>query len=70
MPPTPQIVKNLAEEIAGFSVGKNWTGQFVHRHRDKLCSVYLRNMDHQRVKAESQELFEEFYQLVELLPFI
>jgi hypothetical protein len=27
MPPTSQIVQNLAEEIAGSAVGKNWTSQ-------------------------------------------
>jgi transposase-like protein len=64
MPPTPQIVRNLAEEIAGFRVGKNWTGEFVHRHKGKLTSVYLRNMDHQRIKAESVASFSEFYRLV------
>lgn len=70
MPSTPQIVKNLAEEIAGFRLGKNWTGQFFHRHRDRLCSLYLRNVDYPRIKAESEALFEEFYQLLELLPSI
>ena len=27
MPPTSQIVRNLAEEIRGSKVGKNWVGQ-------------------------------------------
>ena len=34
MPPTSQIVKNVAEELAGSPVGKNWVGQFVLRHKD------------------------------------
>ncbi len=29
LPPTSRIVRNLAEEIIGGSVGKNWTGEFV-----------------------------------------
>ena len=29
LPPTSQIVRNLAEEMVGRTVGKNWTGQFV-----------------------------------------
>jgi hypothetical protein len=29
MPLTSAIVTNLAEEIRGASVGKNWTAQFV-----------------------------------------
>ena len=34
MPPTSAIVKNLAEEIRGAPVGKNWVGSFVRRHQD------------------------------------
>ena len=45
LPPTSQIVRNLAEEIAGSSVGKNWTSDFVQRHKDRLKSLYLRNID-------------------------
>ena len=29
IPPTTQIVKNLAKEILGRSVGKNWAAEFV-----------------------------------------
>ena len=65
MPPTSQIVKNLAEEIIGKPVGKNWTGQFVHRYNDRLKSLYLRNIDKQRVKSEYGPLYEHFFQLVE-----
>jgi hypothetical protein len=32
MPPTSAIVKNLAEEIRGCAVGKNWIASFVRRH--------------------------------------
>ena len=41
MPPTSHIVKNLAEEISGQPVGKNWTARFIHRYKDKLYSGYL-----------------------------
>jgi hypothetical protein len=41
MPPTSQIVKNLAEEICGRKIYKNWTGNFVYRHKERLKSVYL-----------------------------
>jgi len=34
MPPTSQIVKNVAEEIVGSPVGKNWVGQFVRQYKD------------------------------------
>lgn len=46
------------------TVGKNWTGDFVRRHKDALKSTYLRNIDKQRTKAEYLPSFEHFYQLV------
>ena len=64
LPPTSQIVRNLAEEIAGSSVGKNWTSDFVQRHKDRLKSLYLCNIDNLQVKAEYAPLFQLFYNLV------
>ena len=60
IPPTSQIVRNLAEEIAGSSVGKNWTGTFIRRHKERLKSLYLRNIDNLRTKAEYAPLFQLF----------
>ncbi|TAQ86407.1 hypothetical protein B7494_g5258 [Chlorociboria aeruginascens] len=64
MPPTTAIVKNLAEEIRGRAVGKNWTAQFVHRHQDELKSLYLKGMDQKRIKSEFPKAYELFYQLL------
>jgi Tc5 transposase DNA-binding domain len=64
IPPTAQIVRNLAEEMIGREVGKNWTGEFVHRYRQTLKSVYLSNIDHKRVKAKYAPMWQHFYDLV------
>lgn len=64
IPPTSQMVKNMAEAMIGDSVGKNWTGEFVRRHKTELKSTYLSNIDKQRTKAEYPPSFEYFYQLV------
>jgi hypothetical protein len=66
MPPTSQIVHNLAEELIGKPVGKNWVGKFVRRYKDRLNSVYLRTIDNKRVKAEYIPNLERFYKLVYL----
>jgi hypothetical protein len=66
MPPTSSIVKNLAEEIRGSPVGKNWTGQFIRRHKDRLKSLYLRNIDNLRVTAEYAPMFTLFFALVSI----
>ena len=65
MPPTSAIVKNLAEEIRGGPVGKNWTSGFLKRHKDELRSQYLSNIDNKRVKGEFPLVYEEFFKLVE-----
>ena len=64
LPPTSAIVQNLAEEIIGRAVGKNWTSQFVHRHEDKLESLFLRNLDNMRTKAEYGPVFKLYFDLV------
>ena len=66
MPPTTAIVKNLAEEIRGCAVGKNWTASFVERHKHELKSLYLKSIDNKRIKGEYSPAYEHFYQLVEL----
>jgi hypothetical protein len=45
-------VKNLAEEIIGGEVNKNWTAYCVKRHNSYLKSLYLRNIDNLRMKSE------------------
>ena len=64
MPPTSQIVKNLAEEIRGEEVGKNWVAGFCRRHKLRLKSAYLRNLDNLRVSVERVPLFVLFFIIV------
>jgi hypothetical protein len=70
MPPTSHIVKNLAEEIRGGQVGKNWVGQFVKRHDIRLKSLYLRNIDNLRAGAEYALMFQLFFNIVSYSCFI
>ena len=64
MPPTTQIVRNLAEQIAQRELGINWTARFLKRHSNRITSPYLRALDSKRASAESVPTFEHFYQLV------
>jgi hypothetical protein len=68
-PPTPQIVKNLAEEIAGVALGKNWVSRFCGRHQDQLKSVYLRTIDHKRKLADNSHHFKYFYDQVRIISY-
>jgi hypothetical protein len=67
MPPTPQIIKNLAEEIAHVTLGKNWVARFCERHQDQLTSIYLRTIDHKRKIADNSYHFQYFYDTVRIL---
>ena len=67
LPPTPQILKNIAEEIAKTKLGKNWVSRFYQRHRDRLTSVYLRVIDHKRKAADNSQYFQEFFNIVSFL---
>jgi hypothetical protein len=64
MPPTTKIVKNLAEEVIGRKIHKNWTAHFVRRYSSRLKSLYLRNIDNLRVKSEYGPHLEHFFDLV------
>jgi Tc5 transposase DNA-binding domain len=67
LPPTPQIVKNLAEEIAGGALGKNWVARFCERYQDQLISVYLRTINHKRKLADNSSYFQHFYEYVRII---
>jgi hypothetical protein len=64
MPPTSAIVKNMAEEIRGGEVNKNWTSHFVKCHQDRLKSLYLRNIDNKHASSEYEPMLKFFFELV------
>ena len=64
MPPTSQLVKNFAEELARGPIGKNWVGDFTLRYKDRLHGAYLQNLDANRAKAEHPALIKQFYNQV------
>src|SRR5450432_2274710 len=67
LPPTSQIVHNVAEELIGGPVHKSWVSDFVKRHKDRLHTVYLRTIDNKRVKADFIPSLESFYKLASLI---
>jgi transposase-like protein len=70
IPPTSQIVKNMAEEMIQDILGKNWTGEFIRRHQNVLKSMYLRNMDKQRINTEYLPTLAYFFELVFVLFYL
>ena len=67
LPPTSQIVHNVAEELIKRPVHKFWVSDFVKRYKDRLSAVYLRTIDNKRVKVDFIPSLERFYKLVSLI---
>jgi AraC-like DNA-binding protein len=63
-PPTPQILKNIAESIAHTTLGPSWVARFCKRYRTRLASLYLRTIDHKRKIADNSHYFQHFFDLV------
>jgi Tc5 transposase DNA-binding domain len=63
-PPTPQILKNIAESIGQTHLGRNWAARFCKRHHTRLASIYLRTIDHKRKIADNSHYFQHFFNLV------
>jgi hypothetical protein len=66
LPPTPQIVKNLAEELSDKKVGHNWTSNFIARKRTELRSMYLPTIDHKRKISDNSHHYEHFFSEVSI----
>jgi hypothetical protein len=64
LPPTSAIIRNLAGEIIRVKVYKNWVSRFVTKRKKHLKSIYLRNIENSRVKAEYRPMIAEFFKLV------
>lgn len=64
LPPTPQFVKNLVQEMTGKVVGDHWVTRFVKRHADKLESIYLTSIDYARRVADNSRHFKHYFERV------
>ena len=64
MPPTPQILRNIVEEVVKKPIGINWIYRFCQRYQDQIKSLYLRAIDQTRQIADNSPYFEHFYRTV------
>ena len=64
MPPTPQILENMVEEIINKPIGEKWLRRFCQRYEEQIKSIYLRGIDQTRQVADNSDHFEHYYGLV------
>jgi hypothetical protein len=54
LPPTRDMVKNFASEIAKEPVSEAWVTRFINRHEARLVSHWITGIDHHRHEADSE----------------
>lgn len=61
---THKMTQNLVEEMLKELVGINWVSRFCQRHKAKIKSIYLRNIDQSCKIADNSHHFELFLKQV------
>ncbi|KAF2228337.1 hypothetical protein EV356DRAFT_458460, partial [Viridothelium virens] len=64
IPPTSKLTRNLAENIAKTTVGKNWLSRFIKRHHTELDSLYLTSFELSRKRADNYQHLSLYFDLV------
>ena len=64
LPPTVQMVRNLAAGIAGKQPGNHWTARWLAAHKNELKSGYLPPIDIARKKADSALYYSLYFELL------
>ena len=62
--PTPAMVRNFAQNIAGKPPSKGWSHRFCIRNQDEIQCRYLKNIDLNRKKADNVESYKQYYNLL------
>jgi AraC-like DNA-binding protein len=64
LPPTPKVVANIAQELCGRRLSKNWSSRFVARHKHRLDARYLNTIDLARHRADSRSNYEAYFAII------
>lgn len=64
LPPSKQMIRNFASEIAGKEAGKCWVDRFLKRHYCELISRWTAGMDSSRHRADSAFKYSLYFELL------
>jgi len=64
LPPTRQMIRNFASQIAGKEAGKNWADRFIKRHSLDLVSKWTSGIDSTRKRADSAFKYSLYFELL------
>ena len=65
LPPTREIIRNFASEIAAKEPEKNWVNRFIKRHEVELISQWATSIDLQRKRADSSSKYALYFKLLQ-----
>ena len=64
LPPSKQMIRNFATEIAGREAGKCWPERFLQRHDIDLVSRWASSIDVARKRADSAFKYSLYFKLL------
>jgi hypothetical protein len=64
LPPTNEMIQNLALQIASEPVGVSWVTRFLRRHRNHLVSRWTSGIDSNRHNANSRAKYKLYFDLL------
>ena len=65
LPPTRQMIRNFASDIAGRQAGRSWADRFIKRHDIDLVSRWASGMDTERKRADSAFKYALYFKLLQ-----
>jgi hypothetical protein len=65
LPPTRNMIRNFASQIAGKEAGKSWVERFLKRGTTAVVSHWAAGIDSSRKKADSALKYSLYFQLLE-----
>src|SRR5882757_6353258 len=67
-PPTVNMVRIFASNIAGKQPRIHWASRFCKQHHQEIASIYLKGFDISRKRADSWQELKKYFDLVTSLP--
>jgi len=64
LPPTRQMMRNFASNIAKKDVSMSWVDRFVRNNKDSLISCWSTGLDTNRHNADSEAKYKLYFQLL------
>jgi hypothetical protein len=64
LPPTREMIKNLASAVAESDMGESWVLRFLTRHKTKLTFKWTTGIDRNCHKADSKARYSMYFDLL------